>query len=73
MAHNYGRLTIWFFIGILLSAYGVLITGAGIYGYYYPAPDSHVVLAELHMGIWWGALLFIIGMIYVVRFYPKKP
>jgi hypothetical protein len=72
MEHNYGRLSIWFFIGLLLSAYGVLICGAGLYGYYIPSPDSQVVLAELHMGIWWGALLFIIGIIYVIRFYPKK-
>jgi hypothetical protein len=72
MEHNYGRLSIWFFIGLLLTAYGVLIFGAGVYGYYYPSPDSQVVLAELHMSIWWGALLFIIGIIYVIRFYPKK-
>lgn len=72
MQHNYGRLSIWFFIGVLLTAYGVLILGAGIYGYYYPPRNSQVVLSELHMGIWWGALLFIIGMIYVIRFYPKR-
>jgi hypothetical protein len=73
MEHNYGRLSIWFFIGLLLAVYGVLICGAGIYGYYYPSPGSPVVLAEVHMGIWWGALLFIVGLTYVIRFYPKKP
>jgi hypothetical protein len=70
--HGHGRLSIWFFIGVLLTVYGVLITGAGFYDKSHPAAHP-VVLAQLHMGIWWGLLLFIIGMIYFVRFYPKKP
>ncbi len=63
------RIPIWFFIGALLTAYGVLILGAGIYGLSHPAP---VVLDELHVGIWWGLLLLAIGLFYVVRFYPRK-
>ena len=35
--HNHGRITIWFFIGALLSAYGLLILGAGIYDLWHPA------------------------------------
>jgi hypothetical protein len=27
-----GHLSIWFFVGILLTIYGVLIVGAGLYG-----------------------------------------
>jgi hypothetical protein len=69
--HGHGRLSIWFFIGVLLTAYGILITGAGIYDESHPAAHP-VVLSELHMGIWWGLLLFIIGVVYFVRFYPKK-
>ena len=29
--HGQGTLSIWFFIGVLLPAYGVLILGAGLY------------------------------------------
>jgi hypothetical protein len=67
----HGSLTIWFFIGILLTCYGVLIMGAGIYELYVP-PLHPPVLANLHTGIWWGAILLIIGLFYFIKFYPKK-
>ena len=67
--HRPGLLSIWFFIGMLLLAYGVLITGAGIYELFVP-PANPVVLSELHAGVWWGALLIVIGAIYTYRFKP---
>ena len=70
--HGHGRLSIWFFIGVLLTAYGILIAGAGIYDKAHPAAHP-VVLAQLNMGIWWGLLLLVIGVVYFFRFYPKKP
>jgi hypothetical protein len=60
---------IWFFIGALLLVYGVLILGAGIFGLFHPPP---VVLANLHAGIWWGALLVVIGLGYVRAFRPRR-
>jgi len=64
-------LSIWFFIGILLLAYGILILGAGIYDLSNPS-EHPVVLAELHAGIWWGALLTVIGVIYTLKFRPGR-
>jgi hypothetical protein len=64
-------LSIWFFIGVLLLAYGVLICGAGLYELSSP-PEHPVVHAELHAGIWWGALLLVLGGIYTFRFRPTK-
>ena len=60
-------ISIWFFIGVLLLIYGVLILGAGLYGLSHP---PNVVHADLHAGIWWGALLLILGSVYTVRFRP---
>jgi hypothetical protein len=62
-------LPIWFFIGALLLVYGVLILGAGIFGLFHP---PRVELAELHAGIWWGALLVLIGGSYVWAFRPDR-
>lgn len=67
----HGSLTIWFFIGVLLTCYGVLIMGAGIYEVYVP-PVHPPVLSNLHTGIWWGAFLLAIGLFYFIKFYPKK-
>ena len=69
--HGPGFISIWFFIGVLLTAYGVLITLSGVYELFYP-PEHPVVLANLHAGIWWGAVLLIIGLIYTIKFFPKK-
>lgn len=69
--HRPGMLSIWFFIGILLLAYGILILGAGIYEYVSP-PEHPLVLAELHAGIWWGGLLIVMGLLYTVKFRPGR-
>jgi hypothetical protein len=60
---------IWFFIGALLAVYGVLIFAAGIWGLFHPPT---VALANLHAGIWWGALLVVIGLAYVRAFRPRR-
>lgn len=62
-------ISIWFFIGLLLLAYGILILGAGIWDVVSP-PANPVVLNELHAGVWWGALLLAIGAVYCVKFRP---
>ena len=69
--HRPGMLSIWFFVGALLLMYGVLICGAGLYELAVP-PDQPVVLANLHAGVWWGALLIALGTFYVFRFSPWR-
>jgi hypothetical protein len=70
--HRKGMVSIWFFIGALLLLYGILITGAGLYEFWYPPTHTTVVHAELHAGIWWGALLLILGVFYSVKFRPRR-
>jgi hypothetical protein len=69
--HRPGMVSIWFFVGALLLIYGVLILGAGLYEIAVP-PEHPVVLANLHAGIWWGALLIILGVFYSFRFSPWR-
>ena len=64
-------ISIWFFIGALLLVYGVLITGAGVYDLVSP-PANPPVLANLHAAVWWGALLIVLGAVYVIRFRPGR-
>jgi FtsH-binding integral membrane protein len=60
---------VWFFVGLLLAIYGVLIFGSGIYEWSRPA---NTVLAGVHAPVWWGALLVIIGVSYSIAFRPKR-
>jgi hypothetical protein len=65
------EISIWFFIGVLLTIYGVMIMSYGIWelatGYLAP-----VVLSNLHAPVWWGALMLILGLFYSLRFRPGK-
>jgi hypothetical protein len=57
-------ISIWLFIGLLQLAYGVIVMGAGIWELFTP-PAHPTVLAELHASLWWGALLLVLGGIFV--------
>ena len=65
------HISIWFFVGVLLLVYGILIMGAGIKDVVSP-PENPVVYAEIHAGIWWGALLLIMGAVYSFVFSPGR-
>jgi hypothetical protein len=66
-----GSISIWFFIGVSLLFNGVLILAAGIYQYLQP-PGAPTVLFNLHAGIWWGAILAILGVIYCILYRPSR-
>jgi len=66
-----GSLSIWFFIGVSLLVNGALICGTGIYELVSP-PENRVVLYELHANIWWGGVLFAVGLFYCLRFAPTR-
>jgi hypothetical protein len=67
----HARISIWYFIGLLLLTYGVLILGAGLYEFVSP-PERPVVLADLHAAVWWGALTLVLGGVYVYWFRPGR-
>ena len=65
-------MSIWFFIGTLLLIYGVAIAIANIYEVFVPSTGPAVVLQELHFGVWWGILLTALGLMYFIKFFPKR-
>ncbi len=60
---------VWFFVGVILLVYGVIIFITGILEYSHPPAT---VLSQLHPAIWWGALLVVIGGIYVYLYFPRR-
>jgi FtsH-binding integral membrane protein len=69
MTEKHHIIPVWFFVGVLLFVYGVLIFISGLAELSHP-PDT--VLAELHAPVWWGALLIVLGGMYCLIFRPKK-
>jgi hypothetical protein len=66
------QIPVWFFIGGTLLIYGLIIFGTGLYGLFYPAIEAGIMLKQLHAGIWWGALMTVIGAVYCWRFHPWR-
>ncbi len=70
MSEDHRIIPVWFFVGVLLLIYGILILVTGIYEFHNPPPT---VLANLHPALWWGVLLIILGGLFVYIHMPKKP
>ena len=60
--------SVWFYTGALLLIYGVLLLGAGVYQLSYP---PRTVLANYHPTLWGGAVLLLLGTIYVAVYWPR--
>ncbi len=70
MHSHKGMISIWFFIGVLLLIYGVLITVSSVYEVMVP-PEHPLVLSSLHAGVYWGLMLLVIGLVYTLKFRPR--
>jgi hypothetical protein len=66
---HHKMLPVWFFIGVLLLIYGVIILGVSIQRFSEP---STVVLSRLHAGLWGGILLIVLGSFYTLKFWPRR-
>lgn len=65
-------ISIWFFIGLSLLVNGALILAAGVYELVNPPANPNIVLFNLHASVWWGAILFAVGIFYCLHFRPRK-
>ncbi|HUB52904.1 MAG TPA: hypothetical protein VL986_12180 [Terracidiphilus sp.] len=63
------HISIWFFIGVMLTIYGVLIFGWGVYELA-AGITAPVELSGLHAPVWWGGGLTVLGLFYLIRFRP---
>ena len=68
--HN-SEISIWFFIGVLLTIYGAMILAYGLFELVV-GRTANVILANLHAPVWWGGLLLALGLFYGVHFRPSR-
>ena len=65
-------IAIWFFFGVLLVVYGGMVFGYGIFEWMTGSYPAGVQLTELHTPVWWGGILLVIGLLYVIKFRPGR-
>jgi len=68
------ELSIWFFCGILMLAYGLVLVVTGIVELHKPPPNEVLLpwLESLHPTLWWGMVLTVFGGFYSIRFRPGR-
>jgi len=69
MSEKHRIIPVWFFVGLLLLIYGTLIFISGLAEWSNPPAT---VLAELHAPVWWGGLMVVLGISYVLMFRPRS-
>ena len=61
-----GMRPIWYFVGWVLFLSGLIVVIAGVYGIFYTLPSTSVI-GYLHPNLWWGGLMTIVGLIYMLK------
>jgi hypothetical protein len=69
MTKRQHMLPVWFFIGVLLTIYGVIILTTALLDWSQP---SAAMYSQYHAGAWGGVLLLLIGGFYTLWFWPRK-
>jgi hypothetical protein len=60
-----GMKSIWYLVGLMLAAMGLLVLAGGI-GDLVSPPASPTVLANLRPNLWWGAVMLAAGAIFLL-------
>lgn len=57
-------LPIWFFVGLMLTLFGAIITATGVYFIF--KPQTSTAMADLNPNLWWGAIMLIAGLAFLL-------
>jgi len=74
MAEGTGKgesLSIWFFVGVMTLAYGIVLLPYGAYEWF-ANQEAPTILNNLHPTFWWGGLLFLFGLFYTLKYRPSS-
>lgn len=55
-------LPIWFFVGLVLVVYGVILVAGS---FFIETPDRVVSVTSLHPGLWWGLGMAVFGLVFL--------
>lgn len=57
--------SIWYFVGLLLTIMGAIITISAIYSLINP-PEQSKIFSHLHPDLWWGILMLAAGILFAI-------
>jgi hypothetical protein len=57
--------SIWYFVGLLLTVLGAIITASAIYSLANP-PATEKILSNLHPDLWWGLFMLAFGIVFAI-------
>ncbi len=64
-------LDIWFFVGLILIIYGLILTIIGVYFIF--KPYEKTVLYEYNPDLWWGLIMVSAGIIlYIISLRSRR-
>ncbi|MGD0577571.1 MAG: hypothetical protein ABSC08_01455 [Bryobacteraceae bacterium] len=72
MIHGRNMISIWFFIGLLVLIYGVIILGWGLISGGHPGTGRAIALVELRTDLWMGGFMTLAGAFYTFKFAPWR-
>lgn len=55
-------ISVWSWVGVILTVYGVMISGMGLYYAFSPQPGT--VLSHLNPNLWWGGVILGAGLLF---------
>ena len=59
-------LSIWFLVGLILTIYGVILVGCGVYYSIHPEAIAQFVLGYRNPSLWWGGVMAALGTLFLV-------
>jgi hypothetical protein len=57
--------SIWFFVGLLLTLMGAIITASAFYSLFHP-PEHPKLFSHLHPDLWWGLFMLAFGLFFAI-------
>ena len=65
MEEQENNLSIWLLVGCMLSTYGLIITSCGIY-YLKNGAQPNIINGDLNPSLWWGLVMLVSGILFIV-------
>jgi hypothetical protein len=56
---------IWYFVGLLLTIIGAIITASALYSLGHP-PAEPKLFSHMHPDLWWGLIMLAFGLLFAI-------